>query len=285
MAYPHISPGDKFRPNAEKENAISRLLDKAQGAAFIQSVFPPEERSVSLAYNSGETAIKAGRAANALHKSSSDKTPEVSLSLPALIVNDSSAGEKAEYWGIALEDIEPGSVGPVQLHGFTVCAPVEGKKQNFIDIAKDGTFFFSGSGAARVLRANEKEKLALVFLDQQCVYRGPLAVRSDGETLSVINGCDMENGSAGNVFVNGTFYAVPKAAGIQPRNGFLCVSCTGTKNDVRFEFGSPEFPETDGKRALYPLAEVKQGSDGKWGFVQLSKWHIPELWTFEECNK
>lgn len=294
MAYPHISPGDKFRPNAEKENALSRLLDKSGVPTSVQGASFPEERSVSLAYNCGKTTILADAPAEIVFKmTAAEKLPVFTVGPPSMLVK-SAAGTAPEFWGIALEEIPAGSLGPVQISGVSICTKIapphpEMFHQNtFISVNKEGGYFYSGIGAARVLRYNTEQKTALVYLDQNNVYRGPFAVRFDGSSLSVIDGRDPEGPNSGTYWINGNFLSARKRAGITPSLGYLCLTASAAAsgpNDALFEVADdPSFPGKSGEKAKYPIAEIQRDSNGRFLIFQLTRWTIPQLWTFEDCE-
>ena len=287
MAYPHISPGDKFRPNAEKENALSRLLDKAQGPAFIQSAFPPEERSVSLAFNAGSTIIRPG-APVAILKESAD-APPLTIGTPAILVS-SIIDKKPREWGIALEEIRPGGIGPVQISGISIATQVQGTPSACVDVTFDGRFFYNGDGIAQVLRYNQEEQTALVNLDPSTIYRGPFAVEYDGRTLSVFNGADPEDIDAGFFVMNGVYRWAGSAFGISLDNvdllGWLCLRCDDLQRKGTFSVETllHPFPEHLDGDAYHPLAAIKKSGDN-YTVRQISKWEIPHLWVFWDCDK
>jgi hypothetical protein len=229
MAYPHISPGDKFRPNAEKENAISRLLDKAQGPAFIQSAFPPEERSVSLAINVSGDVIPAGSPVELV------KDPEGAatslIETPAILVTKKKNGSSG-LWGVALEELQAGALGPVQLHGVSICTEVQGEKLDFVD-ANEGGFFYSNSGSARVLKSNAEEKSALVFLGGawDYGYNGMFAVKRDENGIYVSPGYTDLGEFAGGYVKEG-----------DPTVGFVCLVASLWGNEDRFSVRCAPIP-------------------------------------------
>lgn len=286
MAYPHISPGDKFRPNAEKENAISRLLDKAQGPAFIQSAFPPEERSVSLAFNAGSTIIRPGPPVAILKESAG--APPLTIGTPAILVS-SIIDKKPREWGIALEEIRPGGIGPVQISGISIATQVQGTPLACVDVTFDGRFFYNGDGIARVLRYDQEKQTALVNLDPSTLYRGPFAVEYDGRTLSVFNGADPDSGSAGFFLLNGQYRWADSAFGISLSGIatgwlFLCGNQISQKGTFALETHLPALPTTTGGDAYHPLAAIKKSGDN-YTVCQISKWEIPHLWTFWDCEE
>lgn len=281
MAYPHISPGDKFRPNAEKENALSRLLDKAQGPAFIQSAFPPEERSVSLAFNAGSTIIQPG-APVAILKSAD--APPLTIGTPAILVS-SIIDKKPREWGIALEEIRPGGIGPVQISGISMATKVQGTPSACVDVTFDGRFFYNGDGIAQVLRYDQEEQTALVNLDPSLQYRGYYAVEYDGKTISVFDGGAPDSGIAGYFYMNGELRDAKSAHGITPKTGFLCLKNGWSELHGSFEILEriPSKPSLYGKPDYHPIAIIKQAGTS-FSVRQISKWEIPQLWTFAECE-
>lgn len=285
MTYPHISPGDKFRPSADKENAISRILESVSNPFSQLGNAFPEESGVALAYNCGKTTILPGKPVEIFQDNA--EAPDLSIDVPAVLVR--AASEKApEIWGVALEEIAPGSIGPVQLHGVCVCIEVEGESPLLtIDVDKAGKFFYSYNGAARVIRYNQKEKLALVFLDQSSVYRGPMAARFDGESFSVINGLLPESSGAGYFFINGDSKEAETKHGITPKAGWLCLKGDLISTSGTFEITDnilPQNKQSSGKSYdHHPIAFVKQIA-GKWAFIQYTRWEIPQLWIFEDCD-
>ena len=282
MAYPHISPGDKFRPNAEKENAISRLLDKAQGPAFIQSAFLPEERSVSLAINVSGDVIPAGSPVELVKDPEGESASLIET--PAILVTKKRNGSSG-LWGIALEELQAGALGPVQLHGVSICTEVQGEKLDFVDANENG-FFYSNSGAARVLKSNAEEKSALVFLGGAWGYDGFFAVQFDGETFSVVDGGDPDSSIAGYYYFNGQSRSARKFTGIAPAVGWLCLKDNRISSGGTFEIytgGLPNKPEEKDGDDYHPIALIAKKGES-WSFRQISKWEIPQLWTFEDCE-
>lgn len=166
MGFQYVSPGEKFRPNAKKENALSRLLNGVSNfstGGFFQA---PEERSVSLAINASGDVIPAGSPVE-LVKEPEGKSASL-IETPAILVTKKKNGSSG-LWGIALEELQAGALGPVQLHGVSICTRVQGEKLDFVDANENG-FFYSNSGAARVLKSNSEEKSALVFLGEAWDY-------------------------------------------------------------------------------------------------------------------
>lgn len=287
MSYPRINPGDPFRPLAEKENALSRLLESVENPAAIPTGIYPEERSVSMAFNVSEDIIQAGQPVRIFSYQDSvpEGAPEFNLETPALLVAQ-VAEKQPQKWGVALEAIGPKGIGPVQMHGVCVFPKVAGNPAERIDIAADGSFVFSGYGIARVLRVEKTESgySALVFLGS--AYNGPFAVRFDGKTVSVINGEDPESAFAGYYYMNGEFREAKSKAGITPAAGYLCLKDwnISSENDYEIKLTVPSKPIKDGDPDYHPIARITRNGD-TWSFRQVSKWEIPQLWTFEDCSQ
>ena len=281
MGFQYVSPGEKFRPNAKKENALSRLLNGVSNfstGGFFQA---PEERSVSLAINASGDVIPAGSPVE-LVKEPEGKSASL-IETPAILVTKKKNGSSG-LWGIALEELQAGALGPVQLHGVSICTGVQGEKLDFVDANENG-FFYSNSGAARVLKSNTEEKSALVFLEGARGYDGFFAVQFDGKTLSVVDGGDPNSGTAGWYYMNGDIRHIKKTTGIALKAGWLCLKDYRVNTTGEFEIVDtiPNKPETVGKADYHPIALVTKSGDA-WSVRQISKWQIPQLWTFEDCD-
>ena len=282
MGFQYVSPGEKFRPNAKKENALSRLLNGVSNfstGGFFQA---PEERSVSLALNISGDVIPAGSPVELVKEDQSNATGSL-LETPAILVTKKKAGS-SELWGIALEELRAGALGPVQLHGVSICTEVKGDKAGFINASENG-FFYSNSGAARVLRSNSEEKSALVFLGGSLGYDGMFAVKMDGDTITVCDGGDPDSGTAGYYYFNGNLRHANSAVGIQPSVGWLCLKDSMLGQSGSFEIVTmlSSKPTGEDTTDYHPLARISKNGE-TWAIRQVLKWQIPQMWAFASCD-
>lgn len=282
MGFQYVSQGDKFRPNAKKENALSRLLNGVSNISPGNFFQAPEERSVSLAINVSGDVIPAGSPVELVKDPEGESASLIET--PAILVTKKKNGSSG-LWGIALEELQAGALGPVQLHGVSICTEVQGEKLDFVDANENG-FFYSNSGAARVLKSNAEEKSALVFLGGDCGYDGFFAVQFDGETFSVVDGGDPDSSIAGYYYFNGQSRSARKSTGISPAVGWLCLKDNRISSGGTFEIytgGIPNKPEKKDEDDYHPIALITKKGES-WSFRQISKWEIPQLWTFEDCE-
>lgn len=245
MTYPHISPGDKFRPSAEKENSISRLLEGVNNPFSPSMGIFPEESSVTLSYNVGGSPIKAGAPAEIVKDF--DGAPELSSDCPAVLVRK-IYDFKPITWGVALDYISPGEIGSVQLQGVCVFSGVEGDYAlPKINVSEEGKFVYSSTGPARILRRSISEGVAVAFLERPSGYNGMFAVRYNGNGKLEINGgyTDLNFKEKGGV---GMFYVEPATVPIEFKRATVVLAA---RYNSERQWWETEFMQSD-----YPWANV-----------------------------
>jgi hypothetical protein len=285
MAYSIVSPGERFRPNAQKENAVSRLLDRTENIYSGDFSHFAEECSVALAINTSDQAILAGAPAAIVENTPNTEFAALTVDSPAILVAKIDGESTPRMWGVALEEIAPGSIGPVQIHGVCVFRAVAGSVANFIDVSSTGAYRYSSSGLASVLRSNHETQTAVAFIGRGSVYDGFFAVGLADGKFSVFDGGDPQSSTAGYYFFNGESRWARKATGIAPAEGWLCLKdrISGSHGDYEIVATIPSKPTVYGSDDYHPLAYIKKVGES-WTFRQVSKWEFPQLWSFEDCE-
>lgn len=134
-------------------------------------------------------------------------------------------------------------------------------------------------------KAPPKPQQILVRTVKTAAYDGMFAVQFDGKTLSVVDGGDPNSGTAGWYYMNGNSRHIKKTTGIALKAGWLCLKDYRVNTTGEFEIIDtiPNKPETAGKADYHPIALITKSGDA-WSVRQISKWQIPQLWTFEDCD-
>lgn len=205
-----VSPGDVWRPNAEKENALSDLLNRFSGASpGIMLPNSSYDGSILTVQNVANYTLDYNKAVELVMDNEFDKTDINSICVPGKPVEDEEC-----FWGIALDNIPPGKIGRVKISGVHYLPEVWGARsyqisyngnpepfyQNYINPRKDRAFELNNRGRARVLwwQTTRKENQgnipkagrAVVLLNtpDSYIYDGMFAVKDKGN---------------GNLFVKG----------------------------------------------------------------------------------
>jgi hypothetical protein len=115
-------------------------------------------------------------------------------------------------------------------------------------------------------------------------YDGYFLVVFENDTLSVVDGGAPEEGTAGRYYMNGYIRTAKRQAGIKPSAGWLCLRAwAANKSEFSIISAIPNKPEKEGEPDCHPIAYISQ-KNGVWSVRQISKWEIPQLWTFENCE-
>lgn len=117
------------------------------------------------------------------------------------------------------------------------------------------------------------------------VYDGFFAVQFNGKEISVIDGGDLDSETAGYFYMNGEIKSAKKQKGLTPKSGWLCLKADRIGRHGTFEIIDeiPSKPEKTGSYDYHPIAQIQKNGD-VFSVRQISKWEIPQLWTFEDCE-
>lgn len=135
---------------------------------------------------------------------------------------------------------------------------------------------------------HEKRTKGDCFLDDPNIedgYSGFFLVGFDGQKFSVVDGENPDSGTAGWFYINGEIRSCKSQKGITPKDGWLCLKATAAGTGGEFEILTdiPSKPEKAGKPDYHPIAKITKAGES-WSFRQISRWEIPQLWTFEDCE-
>lgn len=116
-------------------------------------------------------------------------------------------------------------------------------------------------------------------------YDGFFAVSMTDGKLSVTDGGNPDSGTAGYFYINGERKSAQKTVGISPSAGWLCLKADRIGRHGTFEIIDeiPSKPEKTGSYDYHPIAQIQKNGD-VFSVRQISKWEIPQLWTFEDCE-
>jgi hypothetical protein len=201
-----VSPGDVWRPNAEKENALTDLLNRFSGVSpGIMLPNSSYDGSILTVQNVSDRTLDYNRAVELVTEHKFDKMDINSICVPGKPVEDEEC-----FWGIALDNIPPGKIGRVKISGVHYLPEVWGARpsqisyngnpepfyQNYINPRKNGAFELNNRGRARVLwwQTIRKESQgstmppvgrAVVLLNtpDSYIYDGMFAVKDKGSRV------------------------------------------------------------------------------------------------------
>lgn len=198
-----VSPGDPWRPNAERENALTDILNRFDSGGMEQ--YTPRFQSADYlkVLNVSDREIP-------IHSPVQLDTafvPEDSFIITRR--NFCACGKPVENeygaWGIALENIRPGESGTVQISGVALLDSPLGyyeydyypsatpKKRkvinNFIFPGLDGRYHFGRRGGAEVLWYGKNSGKVIVRLGaKDYQYTGMFSVLENGNGTLLVKG-------------------------------------------------------------------------------------------------
>ena len=228
MSFNKVSPGQLWTPSADRENAITDVLN-----AFSQvrpGSVPPAgwDPSVIMAVNATEKTFSIGSAVQ-LDTSFVPDSEYDRLWHRNIRAYGRPVENEYSIWGVALDNIHPESSGPVQISGAAMIRNPLGEfeksykynyyagtsrtvRNNFIFPGRDGRYHFGKRGGAEVIWYDKYSGWTLVRLGaKDHSYTGMFAVIENGDgTLTVKGGeTDLTHSGTSTVPENGSEFFVP----------------------------------------------------------------------------
>lgn len=144
-SYPHVNPGDVFKPSVQEENDIRDLLNAVgrDGVRSVRGGMNVENICIN-AYNPGTEAISSGTVVIFADA----PMIEGAVQVVAMSEEDGTA-----EWAIAQEEIPAHGFGSVLVMGVTI-VPISGEETGDYVVPNGGgaTFSKSANGIAKILR-------------------------------------------------------------------------------------------------------------------------------------
>ena len=142
--YPDVHPGEPFKPSAQEENDIRRMLNAGGHSGVRGTGAGVNVENICInAYNPGTTAIASGTVVTFVNAAMVEDAVQVAAM---------AAGSTATEWAIAQETIESHQFGSVLVMG-AVIVPITGETGAYaIPVGGGGSFARAATGIARILR-------------------------------------------------------------------------------------------------------------------------------------
>ena len=186
-----VFPGDQWQPEpAARYNAVNALLRQGYSPQRTEYCGLQDQGGVVNLLNVSDTLlpvygpvelILSGRADNII-----DFRNPMIYGGPVKNIDC--------RWGVALENIEPGHAGPVQISGITFLHGVEKAADHFVTVIPlpngGAQYEFAGQGRAEVLYADDYKR-AVISLGTSAArysYDGMFAVKDNGSGSFTIKG-------------------------------------------------------------------------------------------------
>lgn len=142
--YPDVHPGEPFKPSAQEENDIRRMLNAGGHSGVRGTGAGVNVENICInAYNPGTTAIASGTVVTFVNAAMVEDAVQVAAM---------AAGSTATEWAIAQETIESHQFGSVLVMG-AVIVPITGETGDYaVPVGGGGSFARAATGIARILR-------------------------------------------------------------------------------------------------------------------------------------
>ena len=197
-----VLPGDPWQPEpAARYNAVNELLRQE---SFTTPDAPPWSRGELTCVNVLNTSDRTLLFNRAVQLDSEFARSQDKIDYSNLYACGRPVENEEGFWGVALENIEPGHSGMVQVNGiiclrhvwgeYSVPDPVNPSKtfcrNNFIAAGVDGVYHLVNRGQARVIWYCVEQESAIVMLNcHGYFYDGMFTVLDNGNgTLTVKGG-------------------------------------------------------------------------------------------------
>ena len=219
-----VLPGDAWQPEpAARYNAVNELLKRE----FVSEADNPHvSRRGSSGFltvkNTSDKEIVMGSAVKISTECAVTGFSRISCNDP--FVCGAPMTDGIGFWGLAVEQIQPGGTGVVQVSGVAVIRDLKGpytfpvtfydhhlKKNEYVFPGKDGFFHLGSHGGARLLFYDKDSCNAVVLLGSVSdTYNGMFAVCDNGDgTLTVKGGdTDLDNFYSSNAWFKDTVLPV-----------------------------------------------------------------------------
>lgn len=203
MSFPKVSPGDVWKPNAAKENALTDMLNAFGSMNPGSSMGFSGSQDVIFIINNSDSIIPRNNPVEILTTGAPETVQAPSHRF--ILAYGKPLENPHSFWGVAKEYIYPGKAGRVQISGVAALeveekdfevrinpnSIVERKvRQSYIHPGRDGKFRLSTWGGAEVIWVNTRMPQVLARLGVRSNdYEGMFAVYENGDgTLTVKGG-------------------------------------------------------------------------------------------------
>lgn len=278
-SYPHVNPGDVFKPSVQEENDIRDLLNAVgrDGVRSVRGGMNVENICIN-AYNPGTESISSGTVVIFADASMIEGAVQVT----AMPEEDGTA-----EWAIAQEEIPAHGFGSILVMGATI-VPISGEETGDYVVPNGGgaTFSKSANGIAKILRMISSTSAMILVgcssvdgisyvagrgIDVVQLNGGTIStslVQGEGITISPVSGSTVNALSFGvnliegstNVHINGSTIRVDEGSGGSVSAGGG-ISVSGNTVSVHQHF----MPTYSGTWSLYPTCYYKFNIPG-WIF-------------------
>lgn len=146
--FPDVSPGDKFTPNALLANELRHMVNAQNGFSDAASRRLGGNTVKIPVYNSGSQPLQAGHAVNVVIDSG--------VTLPGDVHPVAAFSDETQLWGVLVETLAPGAIGPCVLLGVASVRWVGSKTARALAKPRieDGAFEGATAGARVIAHDN-----------------------------------------------------------------------------------------------------------------------------------